>query len=156
MIDTNNLKNMMKNLGADLVGIAPVERFVDAPDGFHPKDIYPATKSVIAYAKRLPNGVFGANNYVPYTFATNTITYGVHRIACDIAIKLHDLRITAVPIPSEPYEYWDQEKCEGRGILSLRHAAYLAGLGVLGRNTLIINERNQIINSFELKLYYYY
>jgi len=34
-----------------------------------------------------------------------------------------------VLIPTDaPYEYWDSENQEGRAILSLRHAAMLAGL----------------------------
>jgi epoxyqueuosine reductase QueG len=56
--------------------------------------------------------------------------------------KLESMGITAVPIPtSEPYEYWDPERTRGMGILSLRHAAYLAGLGVIGRNTLLVNRK---------------
>jgi len=47
-----------------------------------------------------------------------------------------------VPVPSaDPYDYWDEERRHGRGILSLKHAGRLAGLGVLGRNTLLINEK---------------
>jgi epoxyqueuosine reductase QueG len=49
--------------------------------------------------------------------------------------------IEAVPIPSdEPYEHWEHERSYGRAVLSLRHAGHLAGLGVLGRNTLLMNE----------------
>jgi epoxyqueuosine reductase len=55
-------------------------------------------------------------------------------------MRLQDLGITAVLIPSEPYEYWDEEKREGKGILSLKHAGYLAGIGVLGKNTLLLND----------------
>jgi epoxyqueuosine reductase QueG len=36
--------------------------------------------------------------------------------------------------------YWDNEKQEGRGILSLRHVGYLTGLGKLGKNNLLINK----------------
>jgi epoxyqueuosine reductase QueG len=40
----------------------------------------------------------------------------------------------AVPLPSDgPYEYWDAEKMEGRGLISMKHAAVLAGLGTLAR-----------------------
>jgi ferredoxin len=64
------------------------------------------------------------------------------RITCDLSsLRLQDLGVTAVPIPSEPYKYWDVEKKEGRGILSLKHAGYLAGLGILGRNTLLTNNK---------------
>ena len=38
-----------------------------------------------------------------------------------------------------PYEYWDAEKLEGRGLLSMKHAAVQAGIGTLGKNTLLLN-----------------
>jgi epoxyqueuosine reductase QueG len=59
-----------------------------------------------------------------------------------IVRMLEDLDIGCVPIPSDdPYEHWEPERMYGRAILSLRHAGYLAGLGVLGKNTLLINEK---------------
>ncbi|MGB2698068.1 MAG: hypothetical protein WBD28_09475 [Candidatus Zixiibacteriota bacterium] len=49
--------------------------------------------------------------------------------------------IKAVLIPTDdPYEHWEPERSYGRAILSLRHAGHLAGLGVLGRNTLLLNK----------------
>jgi epoxyqueuosine reductase QueG len=65
----------------------------------------------------------------------------VFRITCDLSLRLQDLGVTAVPVPSEPYEYWDAEKKEGKGILSLKHAGYLAGLGIMGKNTLLTNNK---------------
>ena len=48
----------------------------------------------------------------------------------------------AIPIPSdEPYEYWDSENKHGRGILSLKHSAQACGIGCIGKNTLLINEK---------------
>lgn len=127
--------------GADLCGIAPVERFDAAPKGFRPTDIYPATKSVVVIAKRFPEAALRSTNPVPYSFTSEQIRYQVYRITCELSLHLQDLGVTAVPIPNEPYIYWDPKKMEGRGILSLRHAGYLAGLGVLGRNNLLINEK---------------
>lgn len=50
--------------------------------------------------------------------------------------------MNAVPIPcDDPYEHWESDRQYGRGVLSMRHAGHLAGLGVLGRNTLLRNDR---------------
>ena len=50
------------------------------------------------------------------------------------------MNIKTVPVPTDvPYLYWDAENMHGMGIISLRHAAFNAGLGILGRNTLLIN-----------------
>lgn len=41
---------------ADLVGIAPIERFDDVPREHHPQTIFPETRSVIVVGKRIPRG----------------------------------------------------------------------------------------------------
>ncbi len=49
--------------------------------------------------------------------------------------------ITAIPVPSVPYDYWEPDNRVGKGIISLKHAGRLAGLGVFGKNTLLYNEK---------------
>ena len=135
------LKSLALKSGVDLCGIAPVERFRAAPEGFRPTDIYPSAKSVLVFAKRVPQAALLSRSPVPYKFASDVVLNEVFRITCDLSLRLQDLGVAAVPIPSEPYEYWDVEKREGRGILSLKHAGYLGGLGVLGKNTLLTNNK---------------
>ena len=139
MITPDQMKQLARDLGADLCGISHVDRFAEAPEGFRPTDIYPQATSVVVVAKRLPDAALVSENLVPYTFAHDTTLSEVHQITCRLSVRLQDSGVVAVPIPSEPYMYWDDKRMEGRGILSLRHAGYLAGLGVLGRNTLLTN-----------------
>jgi len=140
-MDELKIKALIKDLGADLCGISDVKRFQDAPKGFNPIDIYSKCKSVIVFAKRVPAGSLSANSCVPYTHANNIATQEVDRIGLDLCQILQDSGIEAIPIPSDdPSEYWEEENQCARGILSLRHAGYLAGLGVLGKNTLLMNE----------------
>ena len=140
MIDADFIKNVAYDLGAVLCGIAPVERFSSAPEGFKPTDIYPDAKSVVVVARRFPEGPFHSKSPIPYTVTNDIILNEVVRITCNICNRLErEGDVIAVPVPGDPYEYWDEEKREGRGILSLRHAGYMAGLGVLGKNTLLIN-----------------
>lgn len=134
------VKEAAQVLGADLCGIAPAYRFDEAPAGFRPSDIFPRTAAVVVLAKRIPEGAFAATSPVPYTIASEMTLQEVHRLTCALALQLQDAGITAVPIPSEPYEYWDAEAMVGKGILSLRHAGYMAGLGVFGKNKLITND----------------
>lgn len=140
MITSQMIKNMARKLGADLCGIAPVERFKDAPKGFHPRDIYRKTRSVVVIAKTVPDSAFLSENPVPYTFACDVTLEAVHQMICQLALSLQEMGVMAMPIPSEPYLYWNEKCREGRGILSFKHAGYLAGLGVLGRNTLLTND----------------
>ena len=140
-MNSKEIKEMIFDLGADLCGIAPVSRFENAPEGFHPVDIYADCKSVIVFAKRVPTASLDALNCVPYTHVNNILTQQVDKLGVEISLALEDQNINAVSIPSDdPYEHWEADKKYGRAILSLRHAAYLAGLGKIGKNTLLIND----------------
>lgn len=139
-MNANSVKNAAMKLGADLCGVAPVDRFSEAPKGFKPTDIFTDAKSVVVVAKRIPEGPFLSDSPIPYTVTNDIIREQVIRLLCALCCQLEQEKgIFAVPVPSQPYGYWDEEKREGRGILSLRHAGYLAGLGVLGKNTLLTN-----------------
>jgi epoxyqueuosine reductase QueG len=141
VIDSGVLKEIVKRLGADLCGIASVERFKEAPKGFHPTDIYKDCKSVIVFIKRIPSESLFISNCIPYTYVNNVITQKVDELGFEVSLQLEKQGVMSVPIPSDdPYEHWDPESFYGRAILSLRHAGYLAGLGVLGKNTLLMNK----------------
>lgn len=142
MIESAVVKNVLREEGADLCGIAPVDRFADAPSGFHPLDIYEDCRGAVVFARRLPSGILFARSRVPYTRANDQVTVEVDSITFRACLALEDLGMRCVPVPTDdPYEHWEPERSHGRGVLSLRHAGWLAGLGVLGRNTLLINER---------------
>ncbi len=134
------VKELAFRLGADVCGIADVERFPNAPKGFHPVDILPETKSVIVFGKQFPKGVFRSKTNTTYMLTREHLLRAVDGIAVQLVSELEQEGFYAVPIPSaEPYEYWDAVNREGRGILSLKHAAALAGLGSIGKSTLLIN-----------------
>jgi epoxyqueuosine reductase len=139
MTTSAEIKELARQSGADLCGIAPVERFLNAPEGFHPLNIYSGAKSVIAFAVREPESTLYSESSVPYTFMSDVVMGKVYDITFKMVRELEKLNIVAIPVPSEPYEYWDKETTTGKGILSLKHAAYLAGLGIIGRNTLLVN-----------------
>ncbi|MDP4277428.1 MAG: epoxyqueuosine reductase [Bacteroidota bacterium] len=136
-MNSREVKDLILSMGADLCGIASVDRFANAPEGFRPTDIYPECKSVIVFAKKLPESIFYTNSAIPYSFVDDMALHEVLRLSFDITVKLEQSQITALPVPSEPYDYWDTETMTGKGLLSLKQAGYLAGLGVIGRNKLL-------------------
>ena len=141
MTTSVEIKELARQSGADLCGIAPVERFENAPKGFHPSDIYSGAKSVIAIAVREPESTMYSTSPVPYTFVSEMILKKVFDTTIKMVIELEKRKIVAIPIPSVPYEYWDNVTTTGKGILSLKHAGQLAGLGVIGRNTLLVSKQ---------------
>ena len=136
------VKKHARELGADLCGIASIDRFADAPVGFHPADIVPACKSVIVTAVRFPLSTLRSSSPAAYTFVRNKLVEKVDTLTFQLAADLENLGSCAVPIPSAgPYEFWDETRRHGQGILSLKHAAVQAGLGKMGKNTLLVNDQ---------------
>lgn len=103
-----DVKAFAKELGADLVGIAPIERFADLPDAHNPARIFPETRSVIVIGRRIPRGAlrgveegtqFSLYAMYGYDWLDNRflpmVTYGV-------AEFLENNGYEAVPLPNLP------------------------------------------------------
>jgi epoxyqueuosine reductase QueG len=135
----DRLKRFAFAQGADLVGIAPVDRFYDAPEGHKPTDILPDARTVIVCAQRIPDTVVTSGPATSY-YRTMTVLHShLDLIAYKVAEYIEEQGGRAIPVPSdEPYFDWDQERHHGRGDLSHKHAAWAAGLGTLGKNSLLI------------------
>ena len=141
-MNTNLIKEIAYQSGADVCGIADIRRFQNAPDGFHPTDILTNAMSVIVFGKLFPKGTFLAKSNAPYTMVRNQLIQQIDHLSLVLSSRIEEDGFLSVPIPSsEPYEYWDDQRRHGRGIISLKHSARLAGLGSIGKNTLLINPK---------------
>jgi epoxyqueuosine reductase len=138
-MNSNDIKKQVGNSGATLCGIAPIDRFYDAPKGFSPLDLYPQAQSAIAFAKQIPKGSLSLSTSIPYTVCEQVSLHESHRIALEIALFIESHGYNAVIVPSEPYEYWDSKNTTGKGLVSLKHIAYKCGLGAWGKNHLLYN-----------------
>ena len=102
MLDSKRIKEIMYALGADLCGIASIDRLDNAPKGYHPLDVLPTCKSVISFGCRFPVGTLNCKSNIPYTRVRNSITHKMDAIALDFCIEMEKNQIVCVPIPTKP------------------------------------------------------
>ncbi len=136
-----DVKKIATELGVDLCGIAPVDRFEDAPEGFHPRDVLPECQSVIVLACQFLKSTLFAKSTIPYTDVRNELSRKMDKLAISLSYQLEEKKMLAIPINSIGPTEWDVRTNKSRGIISLKHAAVLAGLGKIGKNTLLINDK---------------
>ena len=138
-----SIRSLVLSLGADVCGFAAIDRFHGAPAGYAPTDLYPACRSAVVFGVALPAGLLSVDSRYLYGHYNDVCLEQVDRIAFSVAKALERMHgFAAVPVPCDtPYDTWDPEKLEGRGLMSMRHAAVAAGLGTLGKNTLLLNRR---------------
>ncbi len=135
------VKQLAADCGTDLCGIAPVDRFCNTPAGFHPWDVFPNCQSVIVLASRFLVSVLSAKSEVPYTIARNEIQNRMDQLTVKLAYLLEDRGVLAIPTGTLGPDAVGEEAKRITGLISLKHAAVLAGLGKIGKNALLFNDR---------------
>lgn len=129
---------------ADVCGIGAIERFGNAPKGFSPTDIYDKCKSVIAFGVALPRGLMQVEPRLLYGHFNGAVSCAKVDEIAFFGAKEIERRFggTAVPVPcDEPNEYWEPENLTAKGVLSMKHAAVLCGIGQLGKSSLLLNPK---------------
>ena len=147
---TKKLESAILGQGADLVGVAPVERFAGAPEGYGPLDYMPNAKNVISIAVHLADGV--CDVWGEYTKPGKTISpylfygYGLtnlelSRIANWASRRLDSLGYKGMIFPPtwtiSSYRWYGLREGEPKADFSHRHTAVAAGLGELGWSGLV-------------------
>lgn len=146
---TDKVKQVAIANGADLVGIASIDRFKNAPKMLHPLDHLPEAKSVVVVAISYPFTVFEKAASTP----ADTINYYVACIQVMNQIKLPNLSYEInrflegqgyKSLPFLPTATWrimpyKEVATPHTAELSHRHAAVAAGLGEFGLHGLVMS-----------------
>jgi epoxyqueuosine reductase QueG len=163
---TQQVKLTAIKLGADLVGVAPVERFEVPPPfnedkiygylrtGYQPAEFLPGAKSVIVISVRHLSGVLESNvtdldtTYAFGNFGYVHINRTLNTLSFDIARWLEDRSWTTLPLGTNGASRFDEDKYrEGKtigplkGLFSTKRAAVLAGVGRRANNGLVATPR---------------
>lgn len=143
------IKDLAKRIGGggggvEVVGIAPISRFAEAPERMHPANIFPDCRSVISIVQPIPRSTYRGitegthwNNYTYYAY--NRLNMVFRPIVTEeLARFIEDHGYEAVPVyPGVPETYPNRpDPIPGRPApdinLNIRIAAVACGLGEIG------------------------
>lgn len=135
-INSEIVKEYGLNAGATVVGVASSKDFGLAPKGFKPSDALDGCHSVIVLGIPFPKE--SLENSVEYTKVRNAMATKMTAIAKEVAkrIKADGYKVKAISSIGGKYV-----NGEHFGVISLKHAAELAGLGLITRNYLLTNPK---------------
>ena len=138
MLTSEKVKEYGISAGADVVGIASAKDFGFAPEGFKPTDVLPECLSVIVLGATFSPEVL--NDIDEYTASRNAMLTKMTDIAKKVEkrIKADGYKAKAISASGGKTVEKNGRK-ELFGHISLKHAAQIAGLGVIGKNYLLTN-----------------
>lgn len=149
-INTNRIKAFAKKVGADVVGVANIERFKDAPPDKNPLSLLPEARSVVVIGRRVLRGLHrpieegtGWHAYNMFGYGGLSVRY-VNKTVYELACYIEDLGYQAVP--HSAHTIWNiRARAKKAGYarpevcVTLIYAAYAAGLGEVGWSKVFLN-----------------
>jgi epoxyqueuosine reductase len=134
------LRELLLKWGADFVGFAPVERFDRFPNENRPTFTFPETRSVIVYGIQMVDPLMDLWLHAPPTTGAGRSPSGrafedeiLKAIGYHFVLNMYRRGFGAKLLPYGPNPETSQD-----GFLYLKDAAVLAGLGVIGKNNLLL------------------
>jgi ferredoxin len=134
-IDSSTVKRYGTDSGASVVGIAASEDFTLAPDGFKPSDVLKGCVSVIVLGIPFPREAL-AEDAADYIDIRNAVNERTSEAAKEVAKRIKADGYEAKAMSGLGGKYVDGMQ---HGHISMKHAAELAGLGLINRNYLLTN-----------------
>lgn len=134
-LNSEIVKGYGLNAGASVVGIAASKDFHLAPDGFKPADVLEGCLSAIILGAPVPQEAI-LKDPIGFIDIRNELNEKMTGIAKNVAKQIKGEGYKASAINGMGGKWVDGKHF---GHISLKHAAELAGLGIIGKNYLLIN-----------------
>ena len=141
----NQLHQIAVEMGADLFGVADVRNF-ENPEyaGNSPLEIMEDARSVLVLGVAVPRGSIeslpkGRAEYTN-TLMAGTATLRVIAFRLARLIEKEGYKATIVPTEGSEFGYWYADRETLMADMSIKYAAYCAGLGTYGINHLLITD----------------
>jgi epoxyqueuosine reductase QueG len=138
-MNSKTVKEYGFNAGASVVGIAASKDFGLAPEGFKPTDVLKGCLSVIILGVPIPQeAIMGSQ--IGFVDVRNATNEKINDVAKDLTKQIIRNGYNAKAIGGLGSKWVDNNgRKESFGHISLKHAAELAGLGIIGKNYLLTN-----------------
>lgn len=162
-LNAADVKQFCLSAGADVVGIASMDRFEGAPLQSDPRQIFPDAKSMIVMGFRIPRGTLRGIEEGTYYVAYASMGYAAINFILQpmtlwkITAMIEDEGYEAVPIPNnfpwtnkaggdgQPNLRFSKPVAEGRAapdvFIHMRIAAMAAGVGEIGWSKMLLTKR---------------
>lgn len=132
------LKKLGRNLGIDLFGVADISKIKD--EFAVSEKIRNKCDKAVCIGVALSSGVLEDIENAPtrlYFHHYRTLNAIIDQLSLRMAGYIQKKGYTAVPIPASQIIDWQENKAH----LSHKKIGYLAGLGWIGRNNLLVNQK---------------
>lgn len=137
-VESEEIKATAREEGVDLVGVASAYCVETTANRRGPQSVLPEARSAVVFAKRMLTGSTESPSNQVVTSQNLALYQELDRISYVIGCFLEERGYQAATVPSyNPVEMTSETK-GFVGAVSLRHVAQAAGLGVLGKNNLLI------------------
>lgn len=133
---TEEIKRRCTKAGIDVIGIAD-PACMEAPPGLRPGELLSDCRSVIVLGKAIPHDSYAGEK--PYTEMAFRYFSLLDSISRDVSVFLTQEGYGSLQIGSNRPIVFRNGKFQG--IVSLKHAAQAAGIGTIGRNTLLLSKQ---------------